>query len=82
MTNENPGVAGGDTPEQNEAFGKPTSTAPAIAVQVFGALTIEHASTDDALDGQPWPPTTLMDGWHLIRSLPGGQTLWRRITLK
>jgi hypothetical protein len=44
-----------------------------------GVLVIEHATTAD-LDGQPWPPTGLMDGWHLVRSADG-ETLWRRISL-
>ena len=43
------------------------------------ALLIEHEVTDD-LDRQPWPPTGLGDGWHLVRSYPDcKQTLWRRI---
>ena len=33
------------------------------------ALVIEREVTDD-LDGQPWPPTGLGDGWHLVRSYP------------
>jgi len=43
-------------------------------------LLIERAITDDTPDGQPWPPA-LQDRWHLIRSLPGARTLWRRISL-
>jgi hypothetical protein len=45
------------------------------------ALVIEREVTDD-LDGQPWPPTGLGDGWHLVRSYPEcKQTLWRRIQI-
>ena len=44
------------------------------------ALSIERAVTDDALDGQPWPPTGLMDGWVLVHALPDHKTLWRRIS--
>ena len=45
------------------------------------ALVIEREVTDD-VDGQPWPPTGLGDGWHLVRSYPDcKQTLWRRIRL-
>jgi hypothetical protein len=44
-----------------------------------GPLKIEHAITSD-LDGQPWPPTGLMDGWHLVRTVDG-QSLWRRIRI-
>jgi hypothetical protein len=45
------------------------------------ALVIEREVTDD-LDRQPWPPTGLGDGWHLVRSYPDcKQTLWRRIRL-
>ena len=45
------------------------------------ALVVEREVTDD-LDRQPWPPTGLGDGWHLVRSYPDcKQTLWRRIQL-
>ena len=45
------------------------------------ALVIEREVTDD-LDRQPWPPTGLGDGWHLVRSYPDcKQTLWSRIQL-
>jgi hypothetical protein len=76
------GAAGGRHPEA-ERDGKelPPPATPSIADQVFGFLLIERAVTDDAPDGQPWPPTTLMDRWVLVRSLPGHRTLWRRITL-
>jgi hypothetical protein len=53
-----------------------TLTAPAAQ----SPLQIERVVTLDGLDGQPWPPTGLNDGWHLIRS-SGGETTWRRITL-
>jgi hypothetical protein len=43
------------------------------------SLLIEHATTLDAPDGQPWPPG-LMSGWHLVRSV-NGRSWWRRITL-
>ena len=33
------------------------------------ALVIEREVTDD-LDKQPWPPTGLGEGWHLVRSYP------------
>ena len=47
------------------------------------ALVIETAITDNAPPfNQPWPPTGLGDGWHLVRSYPDcKQTLWRRIRL-
>ena len=32
------------------------------------ALVIEREVTDD-VDGQPWPPTGLGDGWHLVPGL-------------
>ena len=32
------------------------------------ALVIEREVTDD-LDKQPWPPTGLGDGWHLVPGL-------------
>jgi hypothetical protein len=45
------------------------------------ALVIEREVTDD-LDRQPWPPTGLGDGWHLVRSYADcKKTLWRRIRL-
>jgi hypothetical protein len=43
-------------------------------------LKIERVTTDDAPDGQCWPPA-LGDGWHRIRSLPNGRTAWRRVSL-
>jgi hypothetical protein len=43
-------------------------------------MLIEYAVTNDAPDGQPWPPA-LDDGWHLVRDLPDNKTLWRRISL-
>ena len=46
-----------------------------------GALVIEREVTDD-LDRQPWPPTGLGEGWHLVRSYADcKKTLWRRIRL-
>ena len=45
------------------------------------ALVIEREVTDD-LDKQPWPPTGLGEGWHLVRSYADcKKTLWRRIRL-
>jgi hypothetical protein len=41
------------------------------------ALVIEHTTTEDAPDGQCWPPA-LGEGWHLLRTVDG-HTLWRRI---
>jgi hypothetical protein len=43
-------------------------------------LLIECEITDDAPDGQPWPPTGLGAGWWLVRQLPNRRTLWRRIS--
>jgi hypothetical protein len=47
---------------------------------VMSIIKIEHAVTHDSPCGQPWPPTRLMDGWHLVRSVDG-RTLWRRVSL-
>jgi hypothetical protein len=44
-----------------------------------GVLLIERAVTKDCGD-QPWPPTGLMTGWHLIDSADG-KSRWRRISL-
>jgi hypothetical protein len=51
---------------------------PAPTAQAF--LKIERAVTTDGIDGQPWPPTTLLDGWVLIRTIDS-QSAWRRISL-
>jgi len=42
-------------------------------------LLIDYAVTDDAPDGQCWPPA-LLDSWCLIDSV-GGKSRWRRISL-
>jgi len=43
------------------------------------SLLIEHAITSD-LDGQPWPPSGPLTGWHLVRSADG-RSLWRRLAV-
>jgi hypothetical protein len=43
-------------------------------------LQIEREITDDALDGQPWPPG-LGEHWWLVKRLPSHRTVWRRIFL-
>jgi hypothetical protein len=51
------------------------NTNTSVAGQV---LVVERAVTDDAPDGQPWPPV-LGDGWVLVRAIGEVRTLWRRI---
>jgi hypothetical protein len=43
-------------------------------------LLVEDVTTDNAPDGQMWPPA-LGDRWVVARELDGARTLWRRISL-
>jgi hypothetical protein len=73
------GAAGNSTPMRlDDELSGHLLPRPAAPSQTFH---IEHAVTNLGPDGQPWPPTTLMDGWVLVRDLPKQQVLWRRITL-
>jgi hypothetical protein len=72
--------AGGASGPKGRRFQSSASSLSQIASPAQ-ALVIEREVTND-LDRQPWPPTGLGDGWHLVRSYPDcKQTLWRRIQL-
>jgi hypothetical protein len=44
-------------------------------------VRIFYIITDDHIDGLPWPPSE--DGfWALVRRLPDGTSLWRKIELR
>jgi hypothetical protein len=58
--------------------GKAKHSAPES--QSSAVLLIEREITTNAPPyDQPWPPR-FGDGWFLVRDLPGGKTLWRRIS--
>jgi hypothetical protein len=59
----------------------PDKTSPrTIQARSRYALCIEHAVTANMDDGQQLPPF-IEDNvvWHVVRRLPNGRTLWRRI---
>jgi hypothetical protein len=47
------------------------------------SATIEHVITTDMETGRPLPPL-IENGiiWRVVRRLPNGRTLWRRIALQ
>ena len=80
MTKKN-GAAGCDGTQKDADQNTNPSLLPiAPTAQAAPLLLIERVITNDA-GGQCWPPTTLMNGWHRIRSLPNGRTAWRRISI-
>jgi hypothetical protein len=86
VTKARRGAVGGGTPGRDVGLRKKSSPrTPQIARSSFvSALVIETATTYNAPPhDQPWPPTGLGDGWHLVRSYPDcKQTLWRRVRLR
>jgi hypothetical protein len=58
----------------------PASATPQRLTSTFCTLTVERVVTDNAPDGQMWPPA-LGDRWVVAREFDDGRTLWRRITL-
>jgi hypothetical protein len=74
------GAAGNSTPKRlDDELSGHLLPRPGAPSQTFH---VEHVVTDLGPDGQPWPPTILMNGWVLVRDLPKQQVLWRRITLR